>query len=95
MKCEHIPKLMVTNGELWHAHHECRGCGEWLPLGPAKITPNVEIEIRAAELVAGDGPEWRVGEWAGSAMYLASAFGVLTRMEEAGYLAAAILDEVP
>lgn len=31
---------------------ECLTCGEWLPLGPATITPEVEIEINIAQAAA-------------------------------------------
>ena len=75
--------------------HVCSSCGEWLPLGPATITPEVEIEIRAAELA-------RYADWIGwnylgqRAYYTDVSYAVESDTwpeYQAGYLAAAILDE--
>ena len=83
----------------------CSDCGEWLPLGPATITPDVEIEIRAEELAGGD-VHWTRWE-------TAAVDGLVSHCEDpdcsecadirsepsklrdwqAGCLAAAILDE--
>ncbi len=100
-KCKHYSAVEVTRrgnrsafvaADLIH-HKQCLDCGAWLSLGPANDEPpEVQIEIRAAEIAASDRPigecDWL--EWAG---------WVTERTEDslttwrglAGYLARAIV----
>ena len=61
-RCRHPKRWAMTSwiavqkysiGDTWHIHVEalrCRGCGELLGMEPASDTPDVLVEIRAAEL---------------------------------------------
>lgn len=50
-------------GRAFAARMRCVYCGHYLSLGPARITPEVEIEIRAAELAE----TWWLPVWPASA----------------------------
>jgi hypothetical protein len=58
-------------GHITVEQFRCLDCGAWLSLGPANDTPEVCVEIRAAELVAlGD-------EWWNGRKYVDESRGVL------------------
>ena len=78
---------------------KCAHCGHWLSLGPANITPEVDVEIRAAEIAAevDEMTEWWL--WVGKNSTLDENCGwrvgdngmlVATRGYLAGYLARCI-----
>jgi predicted RNA-binding Zn-ribbon protein involved in translation (DUF1610 family) len=67
MKCKHenaehmMPGAVSTPDWCVQVYAEfeqfrCIDCGEWLSLGPANDTPEVLVEIRAAEIASGGGP---------------------------------------
>ena len=64
-RCRHYYTSSITSvgNEMWHAGRNtvrpgsvrwaCCDCGHWLSLGPANDTPEVMVEVRAAELAHG------------------------------------------
>lgn len=59
VNCKHQSADHLMPGDVWHGevnqiatveHFRCCDCGAYLSLGPAIDTPEVRIEIRAAEL---------------------------------------------
>ncbi len=77
MKCKHADEHVVIKYDcdglpdpLELSWRECLDCDEWLPMGQANDSPpEVQIEIRAAEIAAG----WSCNaeEYDGDAGYLA------------------------
>lgn len=54
-RCKHrspwgYRRAMIVDGEIKYMLFSKCDCGHWLSLGPANITPEVEVEIRAAKL---------------------------------------------